>query len=775
MADKLNRPWGQLAKTEVLELKGNGSDLQPTVIHPDYNLYTEEGSSINDYIYVIRRRKSVVLACLFISIVIVGIASLMMQKTYKATTMVEISPENPKVTGFQEVMDLQIQQQDEFYETQYKLLKSRSLAIEVINKLDLKSHPEFDANKKPGTITIIKNAIAGTIQEALKKALPSTKNQYPIVEEKELYEQENLVNAFLYRVKITPDRDSRLVEVSFVSVDPELSALAVNTLADQYIEWVLEKKLGVTKSAVRSLSKQLSKVKEKLENTQQELSQFAKKWDIVSLDKDLNLTYKQLADLNEALAKSETERLSQEAIYEEVKAGNYELLPQVINDPTIRQLRTEHVRLKSEYDHLDARFGANYPDMKELSAQVVRVRSEIGGQLNEIARSIKKGYRVAKKKEDILRQRTEVQKTRASELNELAIHYQMLESEVATNKGIYQNLLQRLKETEVTSGIRATNVQVIDYAFPPLSHYKPDLLFNILIAAVMGLMGGIMMAFGFEHFDQTIRDEEDIKKRLPLPFMGKIPAANKNEIGTGILEKIVYTNPLSKISEAFRVLKTSVLYSLHTHGPPKALLVTSTQPLEGKTTVSCNLALTMVQSGLRVVLVDADLRRPSLHKIFLKNVKNGFGLSSYLSGESDSDLANIVFQSEINGLDIIPAGPIKQNPADLIDSKRMKDLLNKLVKEYDNVIFDSIPVMELADTRLLSRQVDSVLLVASVGIANREGLQNSVEELVKVGAKILGVVVNKLDFGFKHGSTYDYYYLSEDTGKMKFNRRDKFF
>ena len=764
MDDKLNGTGSQITKVEVLDLDDQQKDQRPSLNKSDYDIYIEEGSSLNDYIYVIKRRKWVVLACLVISIFVVGVVTVMMERIYKATIMVEIAPENPKVTGFQEVMDLQIQQQDEFYETQYKLLKSRSLALEVINELDLKSHPEFDVNKKPGIIAVIKNTIVSTINNAL----PSKKDEYPIEHHKELSEQEMLVSAFLYRVKVTPDRDSRLVEVSFESVDPKLSALAVNTLADQYIEWVLEKKLGVTKSAVQSLSKQLSKVKSKLEKTQEELSQFAKKWDIVSLDKDLNLTYKQLADLNNALAKAETERLSREAIYEEVKAGNYELLPQVINDPTIRHLKTEYVKLKSQFDHLDARFGSNYPDMKELSAQVARIQSEIENQLNEIARSIQKGYAAAKKLEDMLRQRTDVQKTRAGELNELAIHYQMLEGEVSTNKGIYQNLLQRLKETEVTSGIRATNVQVIDYAFPPLSPYKPNLIFNTFIAAIMGLMAGVMLAFGFEHFDQTIRDEEDVKKRLPIPFMGKIPAVEKSERRS--LEKVVYTHPLSKVSEAFRVLKTSVLYSLRDHGTPKALLVTSTQPLEGKTTVSCNLALTMVQSGLSVVLVDADLRRPRLHNIFLKGVKNGFGLSSYLSEEPDSDIASIVYPSEINGLDIIPAGPIKLNPADLIDSKRMKDLLDNLVKKYDHVILDSIPVMELADTRLLSRQVDSVLLVASVGIARREVLQNSVEELVKVGARIIGVVINRLDYGSRYGNAYDYYYLSEETGKTKLDR-----
>lgn len=761
MNDELNKPSKNITKVEVLDVDETNKDVRLSASKSDYDIYIDDGSSLNDYINVIKRRKKIVVACLLISVLMVGIASVMMQKIYKATASVEIAPDDPKITGFQEVMELKNQAQDEFYETQYKLLKSRSLAREVINKLDLATYPEFDPNKEPGLMTRLVNATIGSV----KKILTDGDKKNTIDENEELLENQQLVDAFLQRVSVDPDRDSRLVEVGFESYSPKLAALAVNTLANQYIEWVLEKKLGVTKAAVESLSTQLKTVKENTAETQQELTNFAKKWDIVSLDKDLNLIYKQLVDLNDALANAETERLSQEALYEEMKAGKFETLPQVMNDPSVRQLKTEYVKLRSEYDNLDARYGANYPEMKELGAQINRIQYEIDSQLDQIARSIEKGYRAAKKKEDILRQRTDVQKKRAAELNEVATQYQILQREVDTNKTIYQDLLQRLKETEVTSGIRATNVQVIDYAFPPLIPYKPNILFNIVIAAIMGLMTGILLAFGFEHFDRTIRDEEDIRKRFPVPFMGKIPIASSSELKK--LDKIVYTNPLSKISEAFRVLKTSVLYTKQNQFTPKTLLVTSTQPLEGKTTISCNLALTMVQSGSRVILVDADLRRPSLHMIFLANTKNGNGLSTYL--HSATNVEDIIYNTEIEGLDVIPAGPIMPNPADLIDSKQMKKLLDHLAKDYDYVILDGIPVMELADTRLLSRQVDGVLLVASVGIAHRDGFRNSLEELNKVGATITGVVINRIDIGSTYAGSYDYYYMDEqnDTRKTK--------
>ncbi|MGI9534548.1 MAG: GumC family protein, partial [Thermodesulfobacteriota bacterium] len=662
----------------------NGSEIQSRQsgqlstpdAHIDYDSYNdEEGSSIFEYTDVIFRRKWVIIASVLASIIIVTIASLLMDKIYKADATIEIAPDAPKITGFREVFD-DARQQDEFYETQYKLIKSRSLAREVINTLDLGSHPDFvyEDEEKDGNSEVVEGD-----QQLTEENIADMSSEIFV-------KQEILVNAFLDGVSVEPDRESRLVVISFESKDKNLAALAVNTLADEYIDWNLEKKLDVTKSAGASLKTQLEGVKKKLEITQNELSAYAKKYDIVSLDKNLNLIYRQLGELNEAFARAQTDRLSQEALYEEVKSGSEEFLPEIIQDPSVRELKLEYIRVKSQFDTLDATFGPNYPEMKQVGAHLARIKSEIDTQLSDIKKSIEKGYMSAQKKEELLWERAKEQKKRAAELNDASIQYNALKQEVDTNNNIYQNLLQRLKETEVTSGIRATNVKVIDYAFPPLGHYKPNIIFNILIASWLGLMGGVLLAFVFEHFDRTIRDEEEIKKRFPLPFMGKIPVAEKYELEG--LEKVAYTKPLSKISEAFRVLKTSILYSSPDHKPPRALLVTSTQPKEGKTTISTNLALSLVQSGLKVVLIDADLRNPSLHNLFLENGKNGdgkvLGLSTYLDGKTD--YKSIIIPTNYGGLDLIPAGKVLPNPADLIDSKRMKDMIKQLVKDYDNVI-----------------------------------------------------------------------------------------
>ena len=750
-------------KRDVVEYKSNELKEREdyplsTQVRREYDTHIEEESNLRDYIDVILRRKWIVISCLAISVVTVAIASLLMNRIYKAEATIEIAPENPKITTFQEVVELepQPQQTASFYETQYKLIESKSLAKEVISALQLDLHPEFAVNeKKLGFISLVTDAFAEIFSANEKISDPKE------IKKMQLAREEELMESFLDRVKVTPDRKSRLVRISFESSFPELSAKAANTLVDEYIGWVLERKLDATKAARRFLEKQLGEVKAKLERAEEELSSFAKGADIVSLDEKFNLTYKQLAELNDALSKAETERLTKEALYKEIQAGDHAYFPQVISDSSIQTLDEEHTKLKSQYDNMSVIYGPNYPEMKQLAAQLGRIQSDIKERINGIAESIKKDYQTALTKENILRQRNDEQKKLVTKLNDKTVQYRILEREVETNKSIYQNLLQRLKETEVASGIRATNIQVVDYASTPLIPYKPNIKLNMLLSILMGLIGGVFLAFIFEHFDSTIKDEEEVKRRFSLPFLGAVPLVDENELQD--LEKVVYANPKSIVSEAFRVIRTSILYS-SPDSPPRSLLITSTQPLEGKTTCASNLALSFTQSGLKVVLIDGDLRKPRLHKLFLNN-GYAFGLSTYLVGKME--LSGVINRTSLDGLDLIPSGPIPPNPAELLGSKRMKELIKRLLEEYDHVIFDGPPIMGFADSRLLSSVVDGVLLVTSIGITQRQTLRGSIEDILRVRGRIIGTIVNRLESRrSKYGYSY-YYYYSDKEGKRK--------
>lgn len=744
----------ELVEYKGRELKAKEDYLLSTEVNRGYDSSTEEEINLRDYIDVLIRRKWVVISCLVVSVITVAIASYLMKPIYKAEATIEIDPDNPKITTFQEVVEVQSQQTDAFYQTQYQLLKSRYLAEDVINALQL--DPPDKAEKGSGFISSIGSKISDLFSGRKRDVVDPKR-----IEIEREARKEGFIDLFLDNVTISPQKNSRLVQVGFKSPNPELAARVANTLADKYMQWVLERKVGTTKVAREFLEKQLDQAKIRLEKAEEDLGEFAKGVDIVSLDKDYNLTFKQLAELNSALSKAETERLEKEALYKEVQSGNYEHLPQIMNDKSIQGLTDEYLKLKAQYDNLAVVYGPNYPDLKQLGAQIARIQSDIKHLSDNIAESIKRDYQAALTKENILRQRAEEQKRLAAGLNEKTIQYRILEREVDTNKSIYESLLKRLKETEVASDIRTTNVQVVDYASTPISPYRPNIRLNMLFATLMGLMGGILLAFVFEHFDSTIKDEEEVKKRFPLPFLGAIPLADYDEIEN--LEKVVYLNPQSLISEAYRVIRTSVLYSSPDH-PPKSLLVTSTQPLEGKTTTASNLALSMIQSGLRVALIDADLRKPRLHKVFLSN-GNVFGLSTYLVGKME--LSGVISQTDINNLDIIPSGPIPPNPAELLGSKKMKELIERLLEEYDHVIVDGPPIAGFADSRLLSSHVDGVLIVTSVGITQRQALRSSIEEVLKVRGRIIGAILNRLESGRgKYGYGYYYYYNDREEKKM---------
>ena len=719
----------------------------------------EEEISLSDFIEILRKRKWIIISTLVLSVATVLIASLMMTPEYKAEITLEISPDNPKITTFQDVVELDAPQA-EYYETQYKLIKSKTLADQVSRELQLSKNPEFDPDKKGGGLSLIaffRNIFTQEKPADPKKAAADQKTR-----------DRKITDEFLKRVSIEPDRKSRLVKVSFLSSDPEFSAAAINTLGDKYIEWLLERKLDATKSARKFLEKQLSQVKANLERAEEDLNAFSKSADIISLDTNLNLTYKQLAELNEALAQSENERLAKEAYYEEIKNGNYQYLPQVVNDEPIQKLNEEYVKTKAEYDNLNVIYGPNYPDIKQLGAKLASIKSDMQERVNGIAESINKDYESALRKENIMKKRTEEQRQRASVLNDKAIQYKILDREVETNKSIYQNLLQRVKETEVTSGIKATNIQIVDYAASPLLPYSPNIPLNLLIAVLVGLTAGVFLAFVTEHFDKTIKDEDEIKKLFSIPFLGGVPLVSGQETGSGQIEKITHTNPMSVISESFRVIRTSVLFASPDHRP-KSMLVTSSQPLEGKTTCTSNLAISFSQSGLRVVLVDADMRRPRLSRIYRNGgSSNGSGLSTYLIGKYT--LEDTVKGTEIDNLSVIMSGPIPPNPAELLGSERMRELIQTLEEQYDVVLFDAPPLLGFADSQLLARAVDGVLIVTSTGITQRKTLQLSIEELRKVHGRIIGAVINRLESRSSRYRYHNYYYGERDGKTLKIQK-----
>jgi polysaccharide biosynthesis transport protein len=729
----------------------------------------EDEVSILRYLEVILRRKKIIIAFFTIVIITALIGTFLSDPLYKATAKLEISLDNQRIVNFDQVVELESKSQ-EFYETQYLLLKSNSLASEVTNKLNLSEHPEFaGSNKEPGPVSQIikgvKNSISGVLNGIKGLVVKSAEDEKPIDHKlSEITKQDRLSNQFVSRISVEPIGKSRLVNISFEAHDKQLAADAVNGLADGFIDWLLDRKVDATKKGRDFLRKQLAQSQVNLESSEEDLNKFAKKNDIVSLDENMNLIYHTFSTLNNALAEAQKVRLEKESLYSHVKNGNIESLPVIINDSYIQGLKAEHATIKSEYSRMSATFKPEYPALKELGAKVASLEAKIGEAERNVAASIESDYKASLKKEETLEAKYAEQKDLALDLNERSVQYNILKREVDSNKSIYESLLQRLKETEVASAITASHIQVVDYASVPLSPFKPNLKLNLLFAGFIGIFGGICFAFFLEYLDNTVRTPEEVRDKLRLPLLGGIYELEKTERDMLPVEKSFLLDPRSHIAEAFRTIRTSIMLSTPGN-PPQTILVTSCFPSEGKTTVSINLASSFAQAGNKVLLLEADLRRPRIGDILQSN---GNGLSSYLTGNSSLD--EVIKESDLPNLSVLSVGALPVNPSELLGSEQMRDLIEKLRDEFEYIIVDGPPSLGFVDAHLVSNIVDGVAVVVRAGSTPRKSIRELIDKLGSIRANFLGIIINGIELnqsGYYYKS-YSYYYGgNEEDSKEK--------
>ena len=671
-----------------------------------------------------------------------------MKSIYRGTTTIQINKENPQIVDFKEIFAVNTMDMD-YYQTQYKILETRSLAKRVIQNLKLAEHPEF--LPKPETpFQKWKSNILNSISGLFTSSNPS---KDPTENEKET----TLINRFLKKLKIEPIRNSRLVKIHFDSNYPELSTQASNALAATYIQQNLETRFIATQQAKEWLTGQLEDLKAKVERADEALQAFGSKHDIISLEEKENVTIQRLGELNVALTKAESERMAKEALYKQTKDGNFDSIPSILENKLIMDLKQAHIQVEAQYMKQSETFKAEYPEMIRLKSQMQTIQKRIDAEINKIITGIKNDYESSLRKESLLREAFEKQKVKAQEMKEKAIQYNILKREADTNRELYKGLLQRMKEAGVSAGIMASNIQVIDQAEFPTKPFKPNKQLNLLLAAIVGLFLGVGLAFFFEYLDNTIKTPEDVEQLIRLPSFGMVPEISyerrrRLESGTSYpVELVTFGHPKSMLSEAYRNIRTSILLSF-SERPPKIIAISSPNPAEGKTTTVINTAIALSQTGAQVIIIDSDMRKPRIHKIF-NNEENGIGLSNFLSGSTDLD--STIKRSDIPNLFYIPSGPIPPNPSELIGSKLFKNMMESLGERFDHIILDSPPVLGFADTAILSTSVDGVILVVLGGKTPRETLQHAKEVLHQVNAKILGVVINRIDI---QRSDYGYYY-----------------
>jgi capsular exopolysaccharide synthesis family protein len=527
-------------------------------------------------------------------------------------------------------------------------------------------------------------------------------------------------------------------------------------LAASYIQQNLEARFVSTEQAKEWLTKQLEDLKAKVERADEDLQAFGSQHDIISLEEKENVTMQRLTELNEALTKAEAERMGKEALFKQTKARNFDSLPTILENKLVMDLKQTYIQLEAQYMKLSETFKPEYPEMVRIKSQMETVQNRLNGEINKIINGMNNDYESGLRRETLLRQAFEQQKVKAIEMKDKAIQYNILKREADTNRELYKGLLLRMKEAGVSAGITASNIQIVDQAELPTSPYKPNKRLNLLLAAVVGLFLGVGLAFFFEYLDNTVKTPEDVEQLIRLPSFGMVPEISNGrrrrlEKGTSCpVELITHGHPKSMLSEAYRGIRTSILLSF-SEKPPKKIAITSPNPSEGKTTTVINTAIALSQTGAQVLIIDADLRKPRLHKIF--NHENGQGLSSFLSGHGD--LESVVKKSEVPNLFYIPSGPIPPNPSELLGSNLFKNMLESLEARFDHILLDSPPVLGFADAVILSTSVNGVILTVLGGKTPRETLQRAKEVLQQVNTKIIGVVINRVDI---RRSDYGYYY-----------------
>ncbi|HEV2489387.1 MAG TPA: polysaccharide biosynthesis tyrosine autokinase [Candidatus Acidoferrales bacterium] len=713
-----------------------------------------------DYLIVLRKHQWMILTFLLTVVTIVTIASFKMKPVFMASARVEVDRENPNSLPFQDSNSFDMYMDLENYiETQTEILRSETLAMKTIRSMDLARYPEFGGNPND-----------------LIDAGPNQK-------------EPPILGAFLGRLSVKRVPNSRLLEVQFEAENPQLAAQVVNAHLQNYIEENFKSRYDATTQASNFLSSELEELRIKMEKSEDARVAYERQNQIWMIDANQNTTTQKLEDLSKALTDVQTELSKREATYELAHSPDADSLEAIQGNTEIQELIKKKSDLEQEYTEALSQTGPNYPKVQGFAVQIKDIDAQLSERKKAIIAGVDSDFHESQTRAALIERDLSRQEALANNLAEKLVQYNILKHDAESNKELYDGLLQKLKEAGISAGLRTSNIRIVDPALVPSAPTRPQKARNILLAFLVGIIGGIGLAFFREYLDNTIKSPDDIQVLTGLPSLTVVPAfANgsghhqlarvSRHIGIGTrrkdsrVEVISVQQPKSVASEAFRALRTSLLLSQADH-PPQVILVTSALPQEGKTTAASNLAITLAQLGDRTLLIDADLRKPGVRRALNLPPGREFGLSSYLAGVSKLNDV-IVPHDSIENLDAVLTGPIPPNPADLISSSRMTEAIEELRKHYKFIVIDSPPILAATDAVILSALTDGVLLVVWSGETPKEAFTRSRDLLAGVKGRLLGVILNGVDssapdyyYSYRY-YPYSYGYGEEEEAKTKF-------
>ena len=708
-----------------------------------------------DHLRVLHKRRWTALTAFLLVFVSVTVYTFTATPVYSSRVQLLIENENPNVVSFEEVLD-QNKATLDYYQTQYRILQSRLLARRTIEAERLWSHPLFDGTAEAQRINLNPLALAASAVAYARNLVAGEAEAQP-PGAGESANQSRVIDRFLRGLTVTPVRNSRLVDLHYRTSEPELSARIANALARQYIEQNLEFKFLASKEATDFLNERMAEQRKSLEQSEQALQKYREQTGAVALEDRQNIVVQRLADLNAAVTRARTERIEKEAVYNQIRSiqgdrNAVDTFPAILNNSFIQQLKSELNQLQRQQAQMSDKLGTRHPEMVKVQSAIETTEAKIGAEIQKVVQALRNDYQAAVNNERALQSSLDQQRREAQDLNRAAIQYGVLQRDTASNQTMFEGLLQRSKETGVSTELRTSNIRVVDAAEVPRRPASPNKMSNTVIGFFGGALLGIGLAFFFEYLDSRIKLPEEIKTQLGLPFLGMIPAFTAKQT-TG--PPLIGNSMPSEFGEAFRGIRTNVLFSSADSGP-KSVVVTSTSPGEGKTVVSANLAMSLALAGQRVLLIDADMRRPKAHELLGTAIEPG--LSNVMVG--DAKASDAVKRTMTPNLWVLPAGKHPPNPAELLGSRRFKDFIATLGTHFDWLVIDSPPVMAVTDASVLAHIATGVVFVVGSEMTTKGAAKAALEQLDSAHAKYVGGILNRVDV-YHSPYYYSRYYKRE--------------
>lgn len=710
---------------------------------------------IERYWNIIKPRLHILAFCIILAFTVGLVKAFTATPTYRAHGILMIGPENEGTIVFND--RFRISRPDlEYFNTQVRILKSRTLAKKVLEEMG-----DSTFHSIPGNSPQLENSGANA-------------------------ELAGRIDSFLSRLGVDKLTDSRLVRVSYTSIYQERAANVVNTLFDEYIAFNLDIKTESTRRASEFITRQMNALQNGLAQKEEELQKYSKSKDLIYLTNEENSEVGKFSDLSSAYTQAQIDRINKESVYRELKGKKFENYSGVRDNSLINSLKTDYSTLESEYKRKSQLFKESYPEMNQLKSQLDSLQQRIDRETRDIGEKAlteaKTDYEAALNREESMAGLLEGQKKEMADSNSNAIYYKSLSIEVENMRNLQNYLDRKHKESMLSSnldGFQISNIKVIDPADVPRRRISPKRKMILMMALMVGFMAGLALIFFLDFLDRTVKDPEDVKSILGVPTLGVIPSSTakstynayfqylpykakrgkegKEEVKE--IEMINYVDPESPLSESYRNIRTSILLSTAGQAP-KIITVSSARPAEGKTSTVVNLAVAFHQLGKKVLLIDGDMRKPRVHKIF--RLKNTVGLSSYLVGRAD--WTKIVFKTDIPNLFVIPSGPIPPNPVELLDSEVMTTLVKEVAApKYDFIFIDSPPFIDIMDPILLGKLSEGMVVVTWSGKTNRNIVEKVAEQVKQFDIRLLGVVLNKVNLkGDGVGYNYAYEYNTQE-------------